>query len=295
MDGWLAGALTRHRGAGWLTVLGLPFVEALGSLSLSDRVSVHQATRGVVLTAGEPTLGDVLRGELPLGIAEVARLLEPVSLSSWSRKGSLSIGGVWFSTASSELPGAFAHHHVTEAFMRRFVDPGGLLGPTPREVGLALVDRLRQSMDEAAVSAWSEGSDLDEIEGFGDLMRALYNGAYHTPDAALRIEALEHAARYPAWTPAQTYNNLLLFYHQAGRIDDALRLMPVALQTAEEAPNSFTFHNAACVLVEAGKLDEAMHCVERAQAHGYPHMDKIQADDDLAPLRSREQWAALFE
>ena len=112
-------------------------------------------------------------------------------------------------------------------------------------------------------------------------------------DAA--IEALELAARYPDWALPQVYNNLLHYYDQTDRIDDALELMDVALETAEEGPNSYTFHNAACILVKAGRLDEAMHCVQRAAHHEYPLMEQLRDDEDLDPLKDREEWKALFD
>ena len=292
VDGWLGGAMTRHRGAGWLTVLGRPFVEALGELELSAAVRRDDRAHGVVLTAGELTLGDVARGGFPEPVAEVSWLLAPVSLSGWTKRGMLSMGGVYFSTFASELPGAFADHHATAAFMRRFVDPRGFVGETARERGLALIERLRASMDAKTRKKWDAPADPEEIDSFGMLLRLLYNGAYFTKDRALAIEALEHAARFPDWAPNETYNNLLHYYLTADRLPDALEIMPVALETAKK--NVFTYHNAACALVKAGRLDEAMDCVRRAAEGAYPHMDKLEADDDLAPLRAREDWKALF-
>ena len=294
VDGWLGGAVTRHRGAGWLTVLGRPFVDALAPLALSASISRRDAKHGVVLEAGELTLGDVARGDFPVAVAEVARLLEPVALTSWAKRGNISMGGVWFSTFATQLPGAFNHHHATESYMRRFVDPERFLGPSAREVGMALIQRLRATMDEAKLAAWTERFILDEIEYFKDLLQALYLGAYHTPDAELAIEALRHVTRFPDWAPAAAYNNLLLAYLRAGRIDDGVALMPVALRTAKEGNNPHTYHNAACVLVAAGRFDEAMECVRLARDEGYPHMDKIESDDDLTPLRARDDWKALF-
>jgi len=268
------------------------FIDALGELSLGEAVTRHDGKHAIILTAGPATLGDVSRGGFPHAIAEVARALEPITLTTWTRRGLLSMGGVWFSTFADQLPGAFNHHHATESFMRRFVDPHAFVGPSAREEGLALIARLRESMDDAKVEAWSENCDLDDLVYFKDLLRALFNGAYHTPAEALRVEALEHAARFPDWAPPQTYNNLLHHYHAADRIDDAVALMPVALRTAKD--NVHTYHNAACILVEAGRLDEAFDCVRRAKEGDYPHMDKLVSDDDLAPLVERDDWKALF-
>jgi pentatricopeptide repeat protein len=292
VDGWLGGALRRHGGAGWLTILGPPFVEALGDLDLGDDVSRHVGARATVLTAGEPTLGDVARGEFPTPIAQVARILDPISVTTWAKRGAITMGGVWFSTFSTQLPGAFNHHHATESFMRRFVDPAGFVGPSAKERALEIIERLRAGMDAEQIAAWEEHIDFDDLEYFRDVMQALFNGSYHTKDEALRFEALEHAARFPDWSPPATYNNLLNHYFGADRIDDAMAIMPVALETATRNP--YTYHSAACCLVKAGRLDEAMDCVRRAKEAEYDHLDKLQVDDDLAPLMEREEWRTLF-
>jgi hypothetical protein len=295
VDGWLAGCRRRHCGAGWLTVLGRPFADALGDLDLSDRVARHRAGNGaVVLTCGELTCGDIARGELPVAVAEVARILEPISITEWSRHGHISMGGIWFSTHASQLPGGFSDHHATRAFMRRFVDPARFVGQTDREVALELIDRLKASMDDETVGTWRTTDDLDRLDGFRDVVRALFNGAYHAPERALTIEALEHAARFPNWCPAATYNNLLLRYFEDGRIDDAMAIMDAALHTAAGENNPHTYHNAACVLVKAGMLDEALDCVRRARDEGYPHMDLIAGDDDLLAIRDRPEFQRLI-
>ena len=70
--------------------------------------------------------------------------------------------------------------------------------------------------------------------------------------------------------------------------------MPVALQTARDENNPPTYHDAACIFVEAGKLDEAFDCVRRAADAEYEHMDKLRDDPDLTPLRARPDWRALL-
>ncbi len=292
VDGWLGGALHRHRGAGWLTVLGPPFLSALGTFALPDAVTRHDGARATVLTAGPPTLGDVAQGQIPTAIMEVARLLAPITLTEWQKRGHISAGGLWFSTFATELPGAFGHHHATESFLRRFVDPMAFVGPSAREVGLEIIERLKASMDAEKLEAWSAQTDLDDLEFFRDVMVALFAGAHHTPDDALRIEALEHATRFPGWSPAAAYNNLLNHYFAADRIDDAMALMPMALETAKDNP--YTYHSAACCLVKAGRLDEAMDAVRHAAEAEYEHLDKLEVDDDLAPLMEREEWKRLF-
>ncbi len=291
VDGWLGGALNRVPGCGWITVLGKPFTDAV-QLDTPEGVSAHEGTFGTVYTAGELTLGDVHAGDFPHAISALAQQLESVSSTSWSKSGFFGAGGVYFSTLSTQLPGDFADHHATEAFMRRYVNPEGLLGPTPREDALAMLDQLRTAMTDDQRAQYDE--QTDELDGFRDVNAALCAAAWFCKDEELSIRALELAARYPGWGPPNIYNNLLVAYDQQGRQADAEALLEVALQNAEDSGYAWTFHSAACTLVKAGRLDEAIHCVQRAVHYKYPKLDTLIADDDLAVLRDREEWKTLF-
>lgn len=299
VDGWLGGALNRVPGCGWITVLGKPVTDAV-QIDPPEGVSTHEGTFGTVYTAGELTLGDVHAGDFPHAISALAQQLESVSSTSWIKHGFIGAGGgLYFSTLSTQLPGDFADHHATEGFMRRYVNPEGLLGPTPAEEAFALIERITSNLSAEQLEEYKKVTD--EVDGFRDVLRAVYNAAYFASldDAsdeskALGTQALELAARYPDWAMAQVYNNLLVAYDRADRLDDAMALMEVALRTAEENSNSYTFHSAACLLVKAGRLDEAMRCVQRAVHHEYPLLDKLIVDDDLAALRDWEEWKALF-
>lgn len=299
VDGWLGGALNRVPGCGWITVLGKPFTDAV-QLDTPEGVSAHEGTFGTVYTAGELTLGDVHAGDFPHAISALAQQLESVSSTSWIKHGFIGAGGgLYFSTLATQLPGDFADHHATEGFMRRYVNPEGLLGPTPAEEAFALIERITSHLSAEQLEEYKKVTD--EVDGFRDVLRAVYNAAYFASlegasdeSKALGTEALELAARYPDWAMPQVYNNLLVTYDRQDRVDDAMAMVEVALRTAEESSNSYTFHTVACLFVKAGRLDEAMHCVQRAVHHEYPLLDKLIVDDDLAALRDREEWKALF-
>jgi len=80
-----ADATTSACGAGWLTLLGRPFVKALdeaSALDLPPDVQREDREHATLLVAGALSLGDVARGEPPLPIAEVARRIHPVALTS---------------------------------------------------------------------------------------------------------------------------------------------------------------------------------------------------------------------
>ncbi len=147
--------------------------------------------------------------------------------------------------------------------------------------------------DEGTKKVVAERSEKKNAErsGFAEVMSELYNATIGMTATALATRGLELAARYPDWSPAKVYNNLLYSYFKNDRIEDALAIMDVALRTAKE--NSHTYHNAAGIFVRAGKLDEAVECVRLAKAAGYPHMDKVKSDADLAPIADRKDFQEL--
>lgn len=293
LDGWLTAARRRHRGAGWLTVLGTPFVRALGKprlSKLSKTIHRYDGKNGIVLRAGAtPPLGDVARAEFPEAIAEVARMLEPVTITDYGKQGALLISGEWFATSTNELPGAFADHHATHAHLRRFVDPMALVGPTPREKAIELADRLFAKKKKTPRD-WTKTKTNGS---FGDVLQALYNSSVTLETTTpLAVEALEFAARYPDSAPAEVYCNLLYAYLHTNDMAKGMALLPIALRTAKD--DVHTYHNAACILVRAKKFDEALDCVKRAKAGGYEHFAKMQFDEDLAPLARKKAFQDLF-
>lgn len=73
----------------------------------------------------------------------------------------------------------------------------------------------------------------------------------------------------------------------------------LALATERAPHNPFIFHNLACVRLRLGDSDAALACVEGAIGFGYPRLDLLRDDEDLALLwgtaRWRDAWAALDE
>jgi len=52
-------------------------------------------------------------------------------------------------------------------------------------------------------------------------------------------------------------------------------------------------YNVACALTRAGEADQAMGWLSEARKAGFDKVDLLDGDDDLAPLRRRDDWAAL--
>lgn len=303
VDGWLVAARKRLRGANWLTVLGHPFAKVLDKAKAlapfrrgaTGGIARHEGRYGVVLRAGaSPPLGDVARGELPASICEVARAIEPLTLASFAKSGMFSVGGVFFSTFTDELPGDFVDHHATALFLRRFTDPDGFLGPTPREHGEALLEALATATkNQRWLKEWRAKVKKGE-EGFSDILNALYNASCGATTTDLGIEALELAAQFPDWALPHVYNNLLYGYLGRKRYADGLRVMDVALRAAKNNPP--TYHNAACIYAYCGKIDEAFECVRLAKESGYTDLEKMRTDPDLAVVAKKKgkAWDALF-
>jgi hypothetical protein len=306
LDGWLEAATTRVVGAGWLTVLGPTFATVLGDGAPlrfgSPDVGVDVGAGGAVITAGPaPTLGDVERGEFPTAMAEVERRLRPVKVGGWHRQSTLYTSGIAFDVLQSQLPGAFADHRMTEAWLDRLVDPAAFLGPTPRERGVALLERLHAEhpgdqleqwrRDDAAGSAGGAGQEGHA--SFGDLLRAISGAVMADPTSDTGLAALEYLTSFGEDTPTEAYNNLIYVYLKRGRLDDAVRFLPTALRYARKNP--YLMHNAADVRARTGDLDGALKLLKRAKKLRYELFDTIRTDEDLRALWGDPRFTALFD
>jgi len=294
VDGWLPGALTRLRGAAWLTVLGRGFATALGDagrLSWPPPITLTRGPSGVVVRAGaEPSLGDVARGEFPVHTAAVERAVLPLAIAGYSQPGMFSIGGVMWTTLTEQLA-PFASHHATAGFVRRLLDPQGFL-ETPRDVAEALLARLCAAHGGPQLAEWKASRDTG-WRAFSTLLRLLYNASCRPPTTELSVEALEHAARFDDGAIKNVLNNLLFAYLERGTHDRALAIMPRALEYAEQNPS--ILHNAACIFVRAGDHARALDCVRDARRFNYENLAALRDDDDLAPLRDLPEYRALFD
>jgi hypothetical protein len=91
------------------------------------------------------------------------------------------------------------------------------------------------------------------------------------------------------------YHHASLSAHQAGNTSRALAI----LQTAEaELPDAEIrgplWYNLGCFAARLGRLDDALHYLNRAADHGCTDPDKYQNDPDLAPLRWRRDFNKLL-
>ncbi len=77
---------------------------------------------------------------------------------------------------------------------------------------------------------------------------------------------------------------------QAGAHEAAFLLGSLAFPIAQEPITAF---NAACALVQLGKLDEAARWLERAHEVGFRDLGLLDGEEDLDALRASSAWPAL--
>lgn len=132
LDGWLPALPTGVLGADWLTVLGPTFAAFLAEHAparfTAPDVAVTTSPAGTIIRAGDwPTLGDVARGEFPAALAEIDRYLLPLKIGGWRHTAPMTRFGRAWEVTTEELPGGFAEHRATAAWLHRLIEPRGFL------------------------------------------------------------------------------------------------------------------------------------------------------------------------
>lgn len=109
-----------------------------------------------------------------------------------------------------------------------------------------------------------------DLEGAFRLLDSRRGGALDDHTHAAIETALYHAGRYE-----QAFSASAIRFERHGRPDAA--------------------YNAACSLLKLGRQDEAMSWLAHAADAGYRDADHLEADDDLADLRGRDDFRALVQ
>lgn len=294
VDGWLPGALSRLRGASWLTILGPAFtteLERAKRLRFSRGVAIARSERGAILRAGAtPPLGDVARGEFPTAIAEVERAIAPLLIRGYDARSWMVFGGRHFTTQADDLL-PMRSHHATASYLARFLDPAGWRAPTPRERAEQMLRTLCKAHHRPDLWKEWQAEAKSYIPQFSTLLRLLFNATTGHTAAAESVAALEFVVQFEE-APPQALSNLLYGYNARKAHAKALAFMPTALARGQDDPT--IFHNAACIFANNRKFADAMKCVEAAKRHDYKGMDKIRDDDDLVILHGKPAWRRVF-
>ena len=88
------------------------------------------------------------------------------------------------------------------------------------------------------------------------------------------------------------WNNACIHAHALGDYKLAVELADGGQRFGPENP--YIYHSAACAYAAIGQIDRALDQVSRAIEHEYEHAEKMETDNDLAPLRADPRFPALF-
>ena len=229
-------------------------------------------------------------------------------------------------------PGSDATGYLAIVLVRqhRIADAIGLArGATSRDVRLLVVGEIAEHaprqldaaldlLDESALA----GTDPEELcELVGGVARhapgfleallarlptdvALVPYLYNTSFSVERPQALAILRKVLSLPPpgrdtgeartalVMAWNNACIHAHALGEYRLAVELADGGQPYGQENP--YIFHSAACAYAAVGEIDRALDQVARAIEHEYEHAEKMETDNDLAPLQKDPRFSALF-
>jgi tetratricopeptide (TPR) repeat protein len=195
----------------------------------------------------------------------------------------------------------------------RLLVVGEIAEHAPRQLEAAL-----ELLDEAALA----GTDPEEVcELVGSVARhasghlgallarlptdgALVPYLYNTSFSVERPQALAILRKVLSLPPpgrdtgeartalVMAWNNACIHAHALGEYRLAVELADGGQPYGMENP--YIFHSAACAYAAVGEIDRALDQVARAIEHEYEHAEKMETDNDLAPLQKDPRFSALF-
>jgi len=141
---------------------------------------------------------------------------------------------------------------------------------------------------------------LARVPGEAGLVPYLYNASFSVE----RPQALTILRKVLALPPplrdageartalVMAWNNACIHAHALGDYRLAVELADGGQPYAPENP--YIYHSAACAYAAIGQIDRALDQVSKAIEHDYEHIEKMETDQDLAPLQADPRFAALF-
>ena len=141
---------------------------------------------------------------------------------------------------------------------------------------------------------------LDRLPAAGALVPFLYNTSFSVErPQALAILRKVLALPEPLQSSGEARTALVMAWNNACIHAHALGDYALAVELADGGQpfgpeNPYIFHSAACAYAAVGQIDRALEQVARAIEHEYEHAEKMETDNDLAPLHGDPRFGALF-
>jgi tetratricopeptide (TPR) repeat protein len=134
--------------------------------------------------------------------------------------------------------------------------------------------------------------------------RALVPFLYNTSFSVERPQALAILRKVlalpaPPQGSGEARTALVMAWNNACIHAHALGDFPLAVELADGGQpfgpeNPYIYHSAACAYAAVGQIDRALEQISRAIEHEYEHAEKMETDNDLAPLHDDPRFSALF-
>jgi tetratricopeptide (TPR) repeat protein len=185
------------------------------------------------------------------------------------------------------------HASLQLAAALELLDEAALAGTDPEEV-CELVGSV------ASHAPGQLGALLARLPTDGALVPYLYNTSFSVErPQALAILRKVLSLPPPGRDAGEARTALVMAWNNACIHAHALGEYRLAVELADGgqpygAENPYIFHSAACAYAAVGAIDRALDQVARAIEHEYEHAEKMETDNDLAPLQKDPRFAALF-
>lgn len=157
---------------------------------------------------------------------------------------------------------------------------------------LSAVEAAVRAKDEAALAKALKALGESYLWGSLELCahRRLEAGEHELAFGLLRVVVDGKRPSLSAW------NNLCYVLNAwPGRPDIAIAEPLLERALAAAPSNPFIFHNLACAAVKYSRYELALEAVAGAAKYGYAEMDRVRADEELAPIAPDPRFAKALE
>ena len=142
--------------------------------------------------------------------------------------------------------------------------------------------------DSAAFEDYNEGIAVDEDYPYIYLMRGeIYLKRGMTQEAQMDFEQVIQKDTIVGDGSCRHYA-----LHFLGRDDEAIEWMDKLIDTDADDPGHW--YDKSCLLARMGRLEESVSALQTAFEKGYRQFIHIENDDDMDPIRGREDFNTLF-